>query len=318
MNKAPRAPHDLKLVTEHVACACCGESVAKRLYTERYTLGGSSAELGVNRCGRCGLVYVSPRLTEPSTSLVYELDADHTISNTYCWVGSDSERRFAPLLARLSKAAQPGQLLDVGCGGGQFLRAAKRTGRWQVIGVEPSADAAEQAARYAACEVRRTTLQSAGLPEGTFSVIAMLGVLEHVHDPIATLRLARTLLDESGVLAVYVPNFNYLRWKDAGLACYIRNGRWSKLHAQEHLFQYTPRTLVRILKSCGFEIVRIDVGKPFAARGGVARTLKDAAYWATCALKVSTGIHLGGIEVIAGVSRRSTVDRAPVQTRVSA
>jgi SAM-dependent methyltransferase len=302
MNRVPRL-RDVKLQTETVGCGLCGSCEGARLYTERYLLGLSAVELGINRCRKCSLVYVSPRLTPVSTQLVYELDAGQTISREYCWDGDLSERRFAPLLQRLAQLARPGALLDVGCGGGQFLRVAQRTGRWRVTGVEPMSDAASQAQLYSGGDVRCATLDAAGFSDGSFEVITMLGVLEHLHDPVATLRLARTLLKTGGVLAAYVPNFHYLALKDAGPICYARTRRWTQLHPQEHLFHYTPATLREILHAAGFDVLRIEVGRPFTSPNPLTRWAKEAGYWAACALQATTGIHLGGLEVIARVSR---------------
>jgi len=308
----------INLMTESVPCTHCGSRDAIRLFTERYELAGDAANLGINRCRHCRLVYVSPRLTPEATRLVYEVDTSDTISHAYCWDGSASESRFDALLDRLAQTANPGRLLDVGCGGGQLLRAAKRKGRWDVVGLEPIVHAAEQAELYAGCEVRRTTLEEAGFPLGSFDVITMLGVLEHLHDPIAVLHSARKLLRQDGLLAVYVPNFNYLRFKDAGPLCYARTGRWSKLHPQEHLHQFTPQTLLKMLATCGFEVLRVDVGRPFVPSQWAKRLLKQAAFAATCALKASTGIHVGGLEVIARVAPATDADCDTARLRNSA
>lgn len=288
-----------RLHTEEVGCGGCGAAARRRLYSERYKLFDQAVELGINRCERCGLVYVSPRLTPESVQLVYEHDAEHTISHNYCWSGSDSEARFAPLLTRLAGLAPAGRLLDVGCGGGHFLHAAQARGSWLCEGLEPVAQAADQAARYADCTVHNATLEEAGLKPGRYQVVSMLGVLEHFHDPLATLAAAKRLLADDGLLCAYVPNFNYLRLKDAGPICYARHQRWSKLHPQEHLFQYQPQTLLQLLKTAGFEPVRLDVGKPFLHGGSAKRFAKKIAFGAASALRATTGVCIGGLEVIA-------------------
>ena len=294
-------PETIQLDTENVDCLCCGSSSSQRLFTEDYTLQDTTAKLGVNRCENCGLVFVSPRLTPAATQLVYELDAENTISSNYCWDGSVSEKRFEPLLGRLATRAPSGRLLDVGCGGGHFLRAAKRFKLWQVTGLEPVGTAAEQASMYANCEVLTTTLEDANLPPKSFEVITMLGVLEHLHDPLETLRQTRRLLTDNGLIGIYVPNFNYLRWKDTGPLSYLRNRRWSTLHPQEHLLQYQPATLRRLLTTAGFRTMRVDVGRPFMHGRLINRLAKQVAYGAIRSLHSLTGLHFGGLEVIAQV-----------------
>jgi len=288
------------LATESPACNVCGSYAARRLWTEEYRLGASRAELGIVRCRSCGQIYVSPRLDQPSTRLVYEHDRSATISHHYCWDAADDGRRFRKLLRRLDEL-QPGgkRLLDVGCGSGDFLRAAARTGRWQVTGVEPFAPMAAEAGRRAACAVHATTLEEAPLEPGSFDCVALLGVLEHLHDPRAVLRRAHDLLRPSGSLAVYVPNFHYLRLVQTGPISYARTGRFSSLHPQEHLFHFTPRTLERLLEATGFRLHDLHVGPPFLQGSRLRRWLKTAAYGAACALAGFTGLHLGGLEAIA-------------------
>jgi SAM-dependent methyltransferase len=287
------------LEVEQVACGGCGADRPARLFSETYRLLQQSVLLGINRCGDCGLVYVSPRLTPTATQLVYEHDAEHTISHNYCWSGSASEQRFRPLLARLAKLGKPGRLLDVGCGGGHFLRAAAAAGRWQVAGIEPVSDAARQAAHYAKCDVHCTTLDRVNLAPESQQVVTLLGVLEHVHEPRQTLIEAHQLLASDGLLGIYVPNFDYLRLKDAGPLARLRFGQSSHLHPQEHLFGYQAKTMVRLLEATGYHIERIDVGPPFAHGWLAKRLAKQLAFAGVRLLYRTTGIHLGGLEIIA-------------------
>ncbi len=287
------------IVTEEVPCNLCGATSYKRLATEKYQLLNATVDLGINRCLSCDLVYVSPRLTPASTQLVYQHDSEHTISNNYCWDGSNSASRFAPLLDRLTQLAKPGLLLDVGCGGGHLLKEAKKAAQWDVIGIEPNESTAEQAQRYANCRVDACFLEDAGFDKNSFDVICMLGVLEHLHDPIGTLRNVRRLLKPDGTLAIYVPNFNYLRLKDAGFLSYLRTGKWSNLSPQEHLFQFTPTTLTNLLDSAGFSTLRVDIGRPFSHGNLLRRMVKQTAFATVKLLRLTTAIHIGGLELIA-------------------
>jgi hypothetical protein len=126
----------------------------------------------------------------------------------------------------------------------------------------------------------------------------MLGVLEHLHDPLRTLQRVHELLGVSGILAVYVPNFDYLRFKDTGLLSLCRRGRWSDLHPQEHLFQFTPRSLRVLLEAAGFQLLHLDIGYPFLQGGLIKRWLKTTAYGSTRLLRALTGVHLGGLEAV--------------------
>ncbi len=287
-----------RLETEQVTCNLCGESRVRVLFRETYRLGREQADLHVVRCRRCGLVYVSPRLTVASTQHVYRHDSADTISHGYCWRGDSDGSRFRRLLQRLIRMRPDGRLLDVGCGGGQFLAEARRTGNWDLLGIEPYAPAAETARQHADCTVHTGTLEQTPLEPGSFDVVAMLGVLEHLHDPMSTLRLVRGLLKPGGVLAVYVPSFHYLRIKDTGWLSLLRTGRRSNLHPQEHLFHFTPRSLEATIAAAGFELPELDVGHPFMHGGPVKRYIKKTAYYAARVLRATTGMHLGGLEAV--------------------
>lgn len=287
------------LPVEEAACTLCGSMALQLLYRERYELAGRSALLTIGRCLGCDLVRVSPRLTREAVADVYRLDAINTISHGYCWEETADTSRFRPLLRRIAHLADRGVLLDVGCGAGDLLAEARTVGHWNLIGVDPSMEAVQRAETRVGCRIIRAALEELDLPAGSIDVVTMLGVLEHLHDPAATLRAAHRLMRPGGVLGIYVPNFSYLRLKDAGLLCLLRRGRRSELHPQEHLYGYTRRTLAALLEACGFEIVSLDVGQPFLRGGRLARLSKRAMYAAAVGLAAGTGIHLGGLEAVA-------------------
>lgn len=292
-------PQQASSLTETCPCNNCGHAAPRRLYTECYRVAEKQVELGIGKCPRCGLVYISPRLTAQAMSYVYGADAEATISHNYCWNGASNGFRFAGILRRLKAIRPEGELLDIGCGTGQFLVEAKRAGRWTVTGLEPHEPAAAHARRAAECSVHNAALDDVSWESGSFDIITMFGVLEHLHDPRGVLQHVLRLLRPGGVLAVYVPNFHYLRLKDAGLIAWLRTGRWSNLHPQEHLFQYTPQSLRQMLDNTGFQCLRMDIGRPFLNCRGVRRAVKLAAYQLARGIKLLTGIHLGGIETLA-------------------
>ncbi len=302
-------------LTEICPCNNCGHTNPRRLYTERYRVEETQVELGIGRCRHCGLVYVSPRLTLQAINHVYGADAEATISHNYCWNGVGDGFRFQGIIGRLKETQPEGHLLDIGCGAGQFLAEAKRTGNWKVVGLEPNARAAEHARQAAGCTVHNTPLGETPLEPGSFDVITMFGVLEHLHDPRGVLQHVCRLLQPGGALAVYVPNFHYLRLKDTGLLSRLRTGRWSNLHPQEHLFQYTPRSIRRMLENTGFQCLRLDIGRPFLNSGGIRRAAKLAAFHLAWSAKRLSGIHLGGIEILA---RRAAAGRTVSSPRRAA
>jgi 2-polyprenyl-3-methyl-5-hydroxy-6-metoxy-1,4-benzoquinol methylase len=103
----------------------------------------------------------------------------------------------------MKRALLPGDprrlaVLDIGCGGGAFLRAASEDGA-RVAGIELSR------ARAAACQrlglmVQHGSLFDIGLPPGPWDVITMWDVLDHLEHPDRAIQLAAEALSPEGVL----------------------------------------------------------------------------------------------------------------------
>ena len=97
---------------------------------------------------------------------------------------------------------QKGRLLDIGAGTGDFLSVAKNDG-WQTIGVEPS-DRAKSIAKNKGVSFVEETSE---LEHGSFDVISMWHVLEHVPDLDKQIKELKRLLKPTGTLIIAVPNF---------------------------------------------------------------------------------------------------------------
>ena len=90
----------------------------------------------------------------------------------------------------------------------------------------------------------------AGLEAGSFDAVVMRDVLEHVRDPRGFLQAARHVLRPDGILALSMPNF-------ASLNALLGGPAWRHLHPEQHLFQFAPRTIDRLLDKCGFEAIEM-------------------------------------------------------------
>src|SRR3989344_924851 len=95
----------------------------------------SQAAVGekVVQCKKCGLVYVSPRVTNSFISKQYK----ENIERKYLLDSKARELSFEKVLIKLKKYKKQGDLLDVGCGAGLFLKVAKLDG-FDSQGIEPN------------------------------------------------------------------------------------------------------------------------------------------------------------------------------------
>jgi 2-polyprenyl-3-methyl-5-hydroxy-6-metoxy-1,4-benzoquinol methylase len=156
-------------------------------------------------------------------------------------------RRSLDCSFRYLPRKRPGRVLDIGCGNGEWLLLAKAAG-WQVAGVDPDPTARALGGRQG-LEIREGGADAwADQPE-TFDVITMNHVIEHVHDPLETLRTIRTLLRPGGHLFVETPNIDAL-----GLRVHGRN--WRGLEPPRHLVLFNYRSMAAALRSAGFIDIR--------------------------------------------------------------
>ena len=136
------------------------------------------------------------------------------------------------------------RVLEVGCGAGTRLQQLKSMGH-EVTGQDLVAAAAATAARHGV-HVHVGDLETLGLPQGSFDVVALHHVLEHVPDPVATLRACHGLLRPGGHLVSVHPN--------AASRLHRRFGKdWVGLDAPRHLHVFSPASSLAAARKAGFE-----------------------------------------------------------------
>jgi SAM-dependent methyltransferase len=142
-----------------------------------------------------------------------------------------------------------GRALDVGCGNGRFLERLRHHG-WDVAGVDTSPAAARAAREALGVDVRVGTLESASFEQGSFEFVHMSHVLEHLPDPLATLREVARLVAPGGRVYIETPNIDSLGFRWTGEF-------WFPLEAPRHLWLFSPRTLARALSSVGLSVSQL-------------------------------------------------------------
>jgi len=141
-----------------------------------------------------------------------------------------------------------GTLLDIGCGTGNFLVAARDAG-YAVTGTELDGNAARFARERLGlpCILGLTVSDYVRAhPSERFDIVTFFEVLEHQADPRDFLKHAKACLQENGYIALSVPNRD--RWLTApDVFDYPPN----------HFLRWTKDALARFLSSQGFQVLSL-------------------------------------------------------------
>ncbi len=152
-------------------------------------------------------------------------------------------RKKVALIDSLVK--KPGELLDLGCGTGDFLLTAKQGG-WKTFGTEPG-DAARKLAQSKGLEV---SLDSQLFAHGSFDIITMWHVLEHVPDPDSQMREILRLLRSDGYVLIAVPNFKSHDAKHYGR-------HWAAYDVPRHLWHFSRKSIDNLARRHGMEVTKV-------------------------------------------------------------
>lgn len=142
-------------------------------------------------------------------------------------------------------------LLDVGCGTGDFLLVCKNNG-WKVTGVEPNAKAkitAENKLKGTADSEIYSEINQLN-SEAQFDVITLWHVLEHVPNLEVYISSLKKLLKPGGVLIVAVPNFKSY---DAN---YYKQF-WAAFDVPRHLWHFSKKSIRLLFEKNEMNVVKI-------------------------------------------------------------
>lgn len=233
----------------------------------------ADARVRLVRCRDCGVKFQSPMPSAEDLAALYS-SSDY-YEHYYPEAALAARRRlFDYRLGRLEAlpGVVRGDVLDIGCGRGQFLEAALARG-WRAFGLEFSEQAADLAGRGVQAEVRYGPFPDAPLYEGQgFDLIHLNHVLEHFHDPAAALRVVFGLLRPGGVLYCEVPRQSNLQNR---LSSLLGKKDLAVSYLPEHLFYFDTPSLSRLLIKTGFTdpTLRVEgMGDPCRYERGVHYT----------------------------------------------
>ncbi|HIK26379.1 MAG: class I SAM-dependent methyltransferase [Thermosynechococcus sp. Uc] len=225
-------------MTVHSNCLLCQSSNLKKL--RRYYNSHH-----IVKCQDCGFVFIEKVPSEEELKQYYSIYSyaeDRPVSPV-------TIKRYQKLLKEFEIYRNSNQILEIGCGKGDFLLEARKN-YWEVQGTELS----ERGAQLCIDKGIKThygTLREDLFPSNYFDVIIAIEVIEHINNPRELIYQISRFLRRGGLFYCTTPNFN-------SIVRYILQEKYSIIHYPEHLCYYTPKTLRELMVKNGFLCKKVE------------------------------------------------------------
>ncbi len=214
----------------------------------------SGEEFKIIENSEYGFLETTPQPSEEKLPLYYK--SDDYISHT------DSKRNiFETIYHSIRKIAlkkkvklinsfslDDKKLLDIGCGTGDFLQVAKQN-NWSVFGIEPDINARTIANK----KTKNSVFNNDELTKfraGSFDVITLWHVLEHIPNLEDYIRLLKKLLKPNGVLIIAVPNYKSYDAKHY-------KSFWAAYDVPRHLWHFDKNSISKLFLKFSMTVVNI-------------------------------------------------------------
>lgn len=178
----------------------------------------------------------------PPTREAYGLRGGTFVDAFGVWLSRRAILRHLPKTKELA-------IVELGCGYRAKVLTSLASSVSQAVGVDFQIDPALQALPNYEWKEGSIEQVLPNLPAGAFDCVMIISVLEHLHDPLHTLRGALGLLKPGGALLINVPTWRG-KWFLEFSA--FRLGLSPKAEMDDHKMYYDKRDLWPLLVKAGF------------------------------------------------------------------
>ncbi len=221
-------------------CPVCNkalESDAKSIDEHKIIFEKKEMRYSIFKCSNCGSEFANP-LVPPPDSWYINMD------EYYGW-----RWEFDKASNDITENAPKGDILEIGCGQGIFLKKLKE--QHNVYGIDVNTTSIEIAQKKGlkayACKLE--DIARIDIPH-EFDVIAFFNLLEHIHNPKEFLTSVNKLVKPGGLIILSVPNIERTSrkiWKEI----------WDM--PPHHLVRYSHNGLKLFIEESGFDIVKTEI-----------------------------------------------------------
>lgn len=199
----------------------------------------------LKKCVRCDLIRTENKL---KTMKEY---SDTTIEEAVkqYWLRGDEYIKFASIFVD-KLPSKKGTVLDIGCGLGWVVHEVNKRG-YRGKGIDPNKGMTSYGKEKLNVDLKCVEFDKYHTFE-KFDYITLSHVIEHIPDLHRLLIKIKSHLKQNGRVLIATPNIDSLMFK-------IFKCRWYPMSPHEHIWQFTPKTLSKILRYEGYEIEKVTI-----------------------------------------------------------
>jgi 2-polyprenyl-3-methyl-5-hydroxy-6-metoxy-1,4-benzoquinol methylase len=246
-------------------CVLCGDSSYVEVLVE-YTLappeGAWTVPLRILKCRGCSLVYLDDHMSDVEEREMYRiLGKAKKWSTSEDYSGLCDEKAMltdkAALVDKYLPESGRGNFLDIGCASGELLGHFTNRG-WNLHGVDVARDLVEKGSQRHNLTLFAGTLEEARYESAYFDWVTAFDIVEHLSNPVSTMKEVNRVLKKDGGVIIEVPNENTSFRAMARFLYKSTMGKFQwplqRVYYLGHLYYYTSATLKKVMREAGFTI----------------------------------------------------------------
>ena len=241
----------ISITPPEICLLCDNKAFTKSVELSDYFLTGE--DFALYQCDACGLIHTRPfpapsdlhRYYASEKYISHSGEKKSLLGKVYLSVRKYTHSKKFKLINRFTKG---NSILDIGCATGEFLKYCEDKGM-TVSGIEPN----PKARNFAVSQYRLAVSDEpeiGRMKTGSFDVITMWHVLEHVPDLNHRMKELNRLLKDNGTAFIALPNHLSFDARHYGK-------HWAAWDVPRHLFHFNRKSFTRLAEKHGFEIAGV-------------------------------------------------------------
>ncbi|MCK5211786.1 class I SAM-dependent methyltransferase [Candidatus Parcubacteria bacterium] len=231
-------------------------------------------------CSNCGLVFLNPQHDKDDYCSYYKKhDRSKPVNKTIEEIIKNDNRyderikAIDFLLENIPRKKKDLRLIDIGSGNGILLYLLKQRGI-RGEGLEISRNAIDFS-RKMGFEIHEGSIEKHKINK-KYNIVTATAMIEHVLNPINSLKKMRELLDSNGYLFLDTPDYMGMNFYKKGIMAFFKF---------VHTHYYTDISLTSLLQQAGFEVIKINRTKKTKMRLGLLQIVAKKSNFVNTPIK---------------------------------